>query len=258
MRVMQRLIQLSVMSLVLAQPACAAKKDEPAKLAAPAAGVAETTIRAALGKQFPRHTVGEIRKAPVAGLYEVVIGKEVIYTDAQARYVLFGDLVDIQKQQSLTEMRKSEMMKGAFGQLPLADAIKVVRGKGERQMAVFTDPDCPYCKILDQDKLRTIDNVTIYYYLLPLDALHPDARRKSQKVWCSEDRAKAWYDLIYEGKESAAKEDCATPLDRIQKLARDLGFSGTPGLFFPDGTRVPGAVATEKIEELLNQSHGKK
>lgn len=240
-------VRLLLLAVLAFQPACAASKNaDPVK-----------DIRAALTKQFPKHKIGDIRLSPVAGIYEVVVGKEVVYSDNKGKYVFFGDLVNLEKQESLTEIRKTELMKTAFAELPFDAAIKVVRGKGERQLAVFTDPDCPYCKKLDQESLKSIDNITIYYFLMPLDQLHPDAHRKSVNVWCSADRVKAWYDLVYEGKE-AAEGKCEHPLDKVAALASTLGFSGTPGLLFADGTKIPGAIPTEKIEAVLSSAHTKK
>lgn len=247
MRVLTRLLQAALFAAVVAQPACAAEKKADS----------EALIRSALVRQFPKHKVGDIRKSPLPGIYEVTVGNEVVYSDAQAKYVFFGDLVDLTSKKSLTEARKNEMMKGAFAELPLDAAIKAVRGNGRRQVAVFTDPDCPYCRQLDNVGLKNITNVTIYYFLLPLDQLHPDARRKSANIWCAPDRARAWFDLMYEGKE-APDAKCEVPFDIVAAQAAKLGFSGTPGLLFADGTRVPGAVDAEKIEQLLDAATPKK
>lgn len=241
-------VRLLLLAVLAFQPACAASKNTDP----------EKDIRAAMTKQFPKHKIGDIRLSPVAGIYEVVVGKEIVYSDNKGKYVFFGDLVNLEKQESLTEIRKAELMKTAFAELPFDAAIKVVRGKGVRQLAVFTDPDCPYCKKLDQESLKSIDNITIYYFLMPLDQLHPDARRKSVNVWCSADRVKAWYDLMYDGKEPAVEGKCETPLDQVAALAGTLGFSGTPGLLFADGTKIPGAIPTEKIEAVLSSAHTKK
>lgn len=247
MRLMSLFLRSLLLALVLAQPACAEdKKSSP-----------EAAIRKSLTAQFPNHKVGEIRKSPLAGIYEVSIGSEVVYSDAQGRYVLFGDLMDLSTRTNLSDMRKNEAFKEVFDQLPLNAAIKVVRGKGERRLAVFTDPDCPFCKQLDRVGLRNIDNVTIYYFLLPLDQLHPDARRKSANVWCAPDRAKAWYALMYDDQEAPAAT-CDVPFDQVAEWAEKLQFRGTPGLFFENGQRVPGAISPENIEKLLTEARTRK
>jgi thiol:disulfide interchange protein DsbC len=83
--------------------------------------------------------------------------------------------------------------------LPLEHAIKTVRGDGSRKLVVFSDPDCPYCKGLEGE-LAKIDNVSIFTFLYPLEGLHPDAKGKAERVWCSSNRAKAWSELMATGK----------------------------------------------------------
>ena len=82
----------------------------------------------------------------------------------------------MQTQQDLTQQRIDELNKVNFSELPLKDAIKEVRGKGQRKLVVFSDPDCPYCKKLERD-LPRLDNVTIYTFPFPLEGLHPEIGR---------------------------------------------------------------------------------
>ena len=112
------------------------------------------------------------------------MGKNAAYTDATGRYFVFGHLFDMKEQRDLTAERVEKAARIAFGELPLADAIKTVRGKGERVLAVFSDPDCPYCRRLEAE-LDKLDNVTLYTFPYPLEGLHPEAKDKSIAVWCA-------------------------------------------------------------------------
>ena len=249
MRKLMTLVQASLFTLmVLSQPACAAKHTQKQ--------ASEDVIRAALQKQFPKHKVGAIHPAVVNGWYEVVMDNhDVIYADTSAKYIFIGNLIDLAQQKSLTEDRQKELqsvnLKPEFDKLPFDDAIKVVRGTGERKLVVFTDPDCPFCKKLDRESLRPITDVTIYYFLYPLDQLHPNSRAKAAKVWCATDRVKAWYDLIYDEKQPDNDGSCPNPMEAIAASAQNLGINGTPGLFFGSGQVVPGAISTEQIEQML-------
>jgi thiol:disulfide interchange protein DsbC len=141
--------------------------------------------------------------------------------------------------------------------LPLQNAIKVVRGDGKRRLAVFSDPDCPYCKKAEQEFTK-LDNVTIYTFAYPL-AMHPDAARKSKLVWCSKDRSKAWLDLMLKGKVPEGKGDCENPVDENLALGNKLRIDGTPALIFPSGKRVPGYVDAGRLEGMLEAvNNGKK
>jgi len=212
----------------------------------------ETSLRATLEERMQGAKIGKISPGPLPGLFEVVVnGINVMYTDEKGDLAFFGNVVDLQTRDSLTKKRTEELAFVDFSKIPLKQAIVKVKGDGSRKLVVFSDPDCPYCKQLEKE-LAFVDNVTIYTMLYPIVELHPDARKRSEAVWCSSDRAKAWENLMLYGKEpAAAKSRCKTPLDDIQALAKSLNIDGTPGLVFQNGKLVPGALKTEQIEALL-------
>jgi len=209
-------------------------------------------LRATLEERMPGVKIGQINPGPMPGLFEVVVnGINVMYTDKKGELAFVGNLVNLKTQENLTKKRAEALAFVDFTQIPLAQAIVKVKGDGSRKLVVFSDPDCPYCKQLEKE-LAFLDNVTIYTMLYPLEELHPDARKKSAAVWCAADRARAWDDLMLYGKEpAAAKDECKTPLDEINKLAQRLSITGTPGLVFENGKLVPGMLKTGQIEELL-------
>jgi thiol:disulfide interchange protein DsbC len=202
-----------------------------------------------LREQYPATRITSVRESAVTGLFEVVMGRNVAYTDEAGRYMVFGHLYDMKEQKDLTAAVLDELNKVDVAALPLADAIKTVRGKGERKLFVFSDPDCPYCKRLEPELAR-LDNVTIYTFLYPLDGLHPDARRKAQAIWCAKDRTKAWEAFMAAGKlpEGAT---CDNPVERNVHLGGSLGINGTPTLIFGDGAMVPGLLPAADIERRL-------
>lgn len=208
-------------------------------------------LRAALAARTPGARIDEIRALPHAGLYEVVVnGLNVFYTDARGEIALVGELIELSTGRHLTKERVAQLRTVDFSRLPLDKAIVKVKGTGARRMAVFSDPDCPYCKQLERE-LTAITNVTIYTFLLPLPALHPDAVRKAEMVWCAADRAGAWDTLMLAGREPAASS-CETPIRDIAQAAEALNISGTPGIVFGNGRLVPGALTRTEIEQHLN------
>ena len=133
----------------------------------------EDTIRQTLNERIPQLTkIDEVRTTPMQGLYEVRVGTDVFYTDAQGNYLIQGELIDTQARRNLTEDRIKALTAVKFSDLPLNDAIKVVHGKGERQIAVFADPNCGYCKRFERD-MQSVDNVTMHVFLIPI--LSPDS-----------------------------------------------------------------------------------
>jgi thiol:disulfide interchange protein DsbC len=213
----------------------------------------EKEVRDAVTAALQGAKIGPITKLPYGDLYEVIInGVNVLYTDSKGQVGLFGNLVELKTRKNLTELRRDELMVVDFSKLPLDKAIVKVKGNGSRKLAIFTDPDCPYCKQLEKE-LANVTDVTVYIFLLPLTQLHPDASRKATAIWCSTDRVKAWDELMQSGKEpgEGKAKECATPIADIAKLAQQLNISGTPGLVFSNGKLVPGAVPAEQIETLL-------
>ncbi|MDF0606035.1 DsbC family protein [Neisseriaceae bacterium TC5R-5] len=210
-------------------------------------------IKQAFEKQFPNRKVNTITPTPVAGIYEIVVeGKQVVYSTADANYLFVGDLIDATKKESLTEKTTAELNKVDFNNLPLQHAIKEVRGNGQRKLAIFSDPDCPFCKKLEHEGLKDLNNVTIYTFLYPLTELHPDAMRKSQQIMCSANPLKAWNSFMREGKALSGATNCSTPLAEIQALGNKLGIRGTPALIFSSGQLIPGAIDGAQIEQLLS------
>jgi len=206
-------------------------------------------IKARLNQLAPEVKVDKVTPAEAPGMFEVVSGRHVFYTDASARYVFEGSLIDIERKVNLTEARTERLNRVDFNTLPLSDAIVSVKGNGKRKMAIFSDPDCPYCRKLEV-QLASVDNVTIYTFLFPIAQLHSNATERAISVWCSPDRVKAWGIAMKGG--SLPSLHCDTPVDRNIALGNKLGVNGTPTMIFADGRRVPGLIPAAQIETLLN------
>lgn len=215
-------------------------------------------IRQQLNQHMRGANIGAITKAPYGNLYEVVInGLNVFYTDESASVAFIGKVVDLKTQKDLVEARTQALQHVDFSLLPLDKAIVTVKGNGSRKVAVFSDPDCPFCQELEQE-LDKVNDVTVYTFLYPLTEIHPDAERKAKLVWCSEDRPQAWRELMLNGKEPAATtKSCETPFEAIQTVAKKHWIIGTPGLIFADGKLVPGVIKSFQIERNLGVSQAK-
>lgn len=192
----------------------------------------------------------EVRATPIEGIYEVLMGKDIAYTDASARYFMFGNVMDMTTQRNLTADRRAEINKVDMSQLKLADAIKTVKGDGSRTLYVFSDPECAYCKRLEPT-LAQLKNVTIYTFLYPV--LGEKSRQSAKSVWCSADRNKVWADYMLKGGSLPAAE-CDNPVVRNEQLGASFGITGTPTMISASGKLVPGALPLEKIEEILAEA----
>ncbi len=217
----------------------------------------EASVKKLLEERVPDLPVQQVRKAPAAGWYEVLSGDKLFYVDEKVDYVFVGSIIDARSKRNLTEERYLDLRRVKFDALPFDDAIKIVRGDGSRKVAVFEDPDCPFCKQVEAN-LAQLNNHTLYVFLYPIEQLHADAINKSKKVWCAKDRVKAWLDLMLKNQVPQNKGDCANPIARNIALAAQLRINGTPAVIFEDGRMVPGAIPKEQIEKLMTEATARK
>lgn len=214
------------------------------------AGDAE--IKSALQKKVPQiGQINQVQKSPVPGLYEVITQDHLFYTDDKAQFLIDAAVYDLKTMRNITEERSRKLFALDFNKLPLELAVKQVKGNGSRKMAIFTDPNCGFCKKLEKELLQ-IDNLTIYQFMYPV---FPGSDEKVRNVWCSKDRSKAWNDLMQNDIMPPAG-NCDTPTEKVLALGRKLKINGTPGLIFADGTTNPGYMPAAELEKALTAAAG--
>ena len=216
-------------------------------LSSSAQAQADQQIKTEIQKKLGTNAkVRSVTPAPVSGLYEVLVGNDIFYTDASAKYLIQGEIIELASGKNITEQRQADLNRIKWTDLNQANAFKTVRGNGIRQLAIFSDPNCGYCKRLEKS-LQQLDNVTIYTYLIPI--LSADSIQKAKQIWCSTDPNKTYMDWMINGVAPSGKTDCSNPLDKNLTYAKTYGITGTPTLFFTDGSRFPGAVQVTDIEK---------
>src|SRR5690606_5732623 len=219
----------------------------------------DAALKKSIESAYPDIQVESIKKTQYGGLYEVFIGGQIVYTDEKLTFLIAeGRLIDPKTKRNVTGERMEDLTRVDFSTLPLDQAVKVVRGNGSRKLVVFSDPDCPFCKRLEQRELAGITDITVYTFLYPLEQLHPDAAEKSKAIWCSADRAKSWMDWVLKNQLVKGTTSCDTPLESLAQLGRKLGVTSTPTLIFADGKRMLGAYPAAEIEKALNAAGRRK
>ncbi|WP_208277374.1 DsbC family protein [Massilia oculi] len=221
---------------------------------------AQNTVEANIKKALEPHLGGakieSVKETPYGGLYEVRVAGDILYTDKKGEFLVIGQVYDVKSSRNLTRERIDDINKIKFSDLPLEMALKQVKGNGKRVIAVFEDPNCGYCKRLRQTTLNEIDNVTIYTFMYNI--LSQDSFTKSKNIWCAPNRNKAWDDWMINGKvPPAAPAACESPNDKVLALGQKLRITGTPAIFFSDGTRIPGAIDLKSLEDKLDSLEAK-
>ncbi len=217
----------------------------------------EALIRKLLEPKLGGAKIEGVQPAPVAGLWEVRFrtpsGLRIVYTDANASFVIQGNIFEVRSDRDLTDERLRKLNAVKFDSLPLDLAVKVQRGNGKRVLAMFSDPYCPACRQFE-GALAKIDDITVYVFMYPV--IRPENADHSRAVWCSPDRAKAWLELAAAARPKVpeAGARCANPVDKVLEAGRKLGVNSTPTLFLVNGERLSGGLAAPDLKELLDQA----
>jgi len=222
-------------------------------LIAPLAHAGDAEIRKSFEAKFPDMAkLDHVVKTPYAGLYEVVVDGQIMYTDEQGVYLFDGNVIDLATRTNLTEKQSQKLFAIDFDKLPLNLAIKKVKGNGKRKMAYFTDPNCGYCKKLEKE-LSHVTDVTLYIFLYPI---FQGSDVMVNNILCTKNPAKAWDELMQNGNPAPAAT-CKTNTDKVLALGKKLRVNGTPNLIFANGTQSPGYLAADALEKNLNEVKAK-
>jgi len=225
----------------------------------PAARPDEQTIRQVFKAKLPNTQVIGVEKLRYAELYEVTVlgdrGHAVFYTDALGQIMLVGNLIETRTDRNLTEDRVRKLSAIGWNKLPFQWAVTTRRGNGRRQIAILSDPNCPFCQKFEKE-LAKVDNITVHIFMWPV--VKEESVRQTKSVWCSKDRVKAWNDLMLKRIELSASTDCENPIEELIALGKRLGATSTPTWFLPNGEKYVGAQPMSMVVPLLDAAARRK
>ncbi len=207
-------------------------------------------VRQALAKSMPQVQPTKISATAIDGLFEVIVGSQVVYMSVDARYMIEGDLIDLETKQNVTEDAKSVIRLAAIEELG-ADKMLIYRPeKVKNVITVVTDIDCPYCRRLHSEIPDYLKNdVEVRYIFMPLKG--SSDMKKTVSVWCAENKQLA-LDIAKSGGEVDDKT-CVNPISDHMRLARELGVRGTPAIILDNGQMLPGYVSFDKLVAELRK-----
>jgi len=238
-----KLLQQMIIGVALAGGMSAAWAEESAM----------DTLKTKLETVFEGRSVESLQPAALEGMYEAILDGEVVYVTADGRYLLHGNLYDMQDGlENLTESRVSGLRKEALAGLGEERMITFGPEDAEDTITVFTDIDCGYCRKLhaEMDKYNE-QGIRVRYLFFPRSGPGGESFRKSISVWCADDRQQAM--TAAKQGEPLEQKECENPVLDHYKLGRKLGVSGTPALVLENGEMLPGYIPAERLKPALEQ-----
>ena len=215
-----------------------------------------TTLKSNLKASLPDLVIDQVLPTPIAGVYEIDSGRKVFYVDSSGKYAMLGNLLDLSTKNSLTEQRTNALNRISWQQLPTDLAIVHVIDQGKNKIALFTDPDCPFCKRLEAETISKLSNVTVYYYFFPL-AIHPHAVDHAKRILCAENPESALVGFMAKDLPLGKNNTCdnAAKLSKMQAIGTDVvQVSGTPTIVLPNGKLISGLVPADYLSRLIDEN----
>jgi thiol:disulfide interchange protein DsbC len=249
-----RLIALVFAALVglsaFAQTPGAAPVQPKAAKAANAAK-APADPRDAIAKKIDGLKAEDVRMSPITGLYEIARGSQIGYVSGDARYVILGDLIDIDADANLSENRRRAIRNRLLDTVPESEMLVYGSKTAPYTLTIFTDIDCGYCRKLhsqmaDYNRL----GIRVRYLFFPRSGPNTESWHKAESVWCASNRN----DALTRAKkgEDVKSSKCATQIvSRDFELGQKLGVDGTPAIFLPTGEMLPGYTPPTELVHYL-------
>lgn len=202
-------------------------------------------LKQSLARSMPNVVPSKISETPVTGLYEVIVGSQVVYMSVDARYMIEGDLIDLVTKRNVSEEAKSAIRLTAIEQLGSDNMLVYKPEEVKDTITVITDINCTYCRRLHKEIPVYLNNDVEVRYIFMSERGSPAGMKKTVSVWCSDDRQKALTTAKAGGK--IEEKSCDNPIKQHLVLSRELGVRGTPAIILEDGQLLPGYVQADKL-----------
>lgn len=214
----------------------------------------EKNIREQLSVLLPGVSPNSVTATPAAGIYEVMFGPRIVYVTEDARFLVQGNIIDMQTRENITEPRLKQAKIDAIENVGNDNMLVFSPGQGtpvKHTVNVFTDIDCGFCRKLhgEMDAYNKA-GIEIRYLFFPRAGKGTASYKKALQVWCADDRHKAMT-TAKAGESLDSATDCNNPVDDHMVLGALLGVTGTPALIFEDGSLLPGYVPADRLSKML-------
>jgi thiol:disulfide interchange protein DsbC len=207
----------------------------------------------ALRKLAPEINFDDVRKAPLDGFVEIVLGADILYVSEDGRYLVQGSVFDIDQREDLTEVRRSGIRGEKLSKVADTDLLKYGPKAADHEVWVFTDIDCGYCRRLHQQMAEYNDlGIRVNYLMFPRGGIGSESYDKAVSVWCAEDPHRALTDA--KAGEDPKPKQCDNPITSHFELGRDVGVTGTPAIITKTGVQLGGYVPPAQLRQRLDDA----
>jgi thiol:disulfide interchange protein DsbC len=251
-----RLSTLAVFGALLGSGAVAQGGTAPAPVVAAKAEASKTEApkgdpRAVIVSKIDGLSLEDVRMSPVNGIYEITRGTEVSYTTADGRYVILGDMYDVDSEANISENRRRGIRASMIASVPETEMLVFSPKDPKYTITVFTDIDCGYCRrlhsqIAEYNRL----GIRVRYMFYPRSGPDTDSWHKAESVWCASNRN----DALTHAKKDEAFKSAKCPagiVARDYELGHKLGIEGTPAIFLASGEMLPGYAPPGQLAKYL-------
>jgi thiol:disulfide interchange protein DsbC len=212
----------------------------------------EERLVKSLQQVFPDIDISRVNSTPIDNIYEVMIGPDVVYMTGDARFVLKGDLIDMQERRNLSEDVRSQARVDLLEKIPENEYIEFASKNSKDTIYVFTDVDCAYCRKLHKDVPELNENaITVRYLAYPRAGVGSSTYQQMTNIWCAKDRPQALTDA--KNGRPAKASNCENPVEKQHALGKEMGVRGTPAIFLDNGQAVPGYMPPDELLRILGR-----
>jgi thiol:disulfide interchange protein DsbC len=220
-----------------------------------AAPLTEKELANRIGKVLPGIEVGAVTRSPVDGLYEVALEGDVVYISADGRYVLKGDLLELDSRRNLSAEHRGQVRLKALKALPPETMIEFAPEDTRHVLYVYTDIDCGYCRKFHQQVMELNQaGIAVRYLAFPRAGVGSESFAKSISVWCAKDRQKALTDA--KSGKPVSPAICDNAVERHYDLGQRMGVQGTPTLITDTGEELGGYVPAKQLVQFFKRKAG--
>lgn len=207
-------------------------------------------LTAAIARFLPDVEINSVQPTPIEGLYQVIIGSDVIYMTRDGSYVIKGEILDVNERRNLTEDVRADSRVKLLSEIKKDDYIEFTGENARDAIYVFTDIDCGYCRKLHQDVPElNARGISVRYLAYPRAGVDSATGKEMSQVWCADNPQQAL--TAAKNRESFEGKSCDDPVAEQYVLGQKLGVRGTPSIYLENGRNLPGYMPPDEIQKQI-------